>query len=134
VNFSIASPEGYDIVPQAITLAKEFSKQSGSKLQFLRDPIEAVKDTDVVYSDTWTSMGQEAETKKREIIFPPYQVNAKIMGYAKPSAIFMHCLPAHRGQEVTDDVADGPQSVIFQQAHNRLHAQKAILVKLLKED
>ena len=134
MNFCIASPDGYDIVPQAITLAKEFSKQSGSKLQFLRDPIEAVKDTDVVYSDTWTSMGQEAETKKREIIFPPYQVNAKIMGYAKPSAIFMHCLPAHRGQEVTDDVADGPQSVIFQQAHNRLHAQKAILVKLLKED
>jgi ornithine carbamoyltransferase len=134
MNFCIASPEGYDIVPQAITLAKGFGKQSGSKLLFLRDPMEAVQGTDVVYSDTWTSMGQEAETKKRELIFPPYQVNTKIMGYAKPSAIFMHCLPAHRGQEVTDEVADGPQSVIFQQAHNRLHAQKAVLVKLLKED
>ena len=134
MNFSIASPEGYDLVPQAITLAKEFCRLRGSKLSFLRDPFEAVKDADVVYSDTWTSMGQEAETKKRELIFPLYQVNAKIMGYAKPSAIFMHCLPAHRGQEVTDDVADGPQSVIFKQAHNRLHAQKAILVKLLKED
>ena len=134
MNFCIASPDGYDLVPKAITLAKEISKQSGGKMQFLRDPIEAVKNADVVYSDTWTSMGQEAETKKREIIFPPYQVNSNIMSYAKPKAIFMHCLPAHRGQEVTDDVADGPQSVIFQQAHNRLHAQKAILVKLLMED
>ena len=134
MNFCIASPDGYDIVPEAISMAKEFSKISGSKLQFLRDPNEAVKDVDVVYSDTWTSMGQEAETKKRELVFPPYQVNTIIMGFAKPSAIFMHCLPAHRGQEVTGEVADGPQSVIFQQAHNRLHAQKAILVKLLKED
>lgn len=134
LNFSIASPDGYDMVPQAITLAKEFSEQSGSKLQFLRDPILAVENSDVVYSDTWTSMGQEAETKKRELVFPPYQVNAEIMGHAKPKAIFMHCLPAHRGQEVTEEIADGPQSVIFQQAHNRLHAQKAILVKLLKED
>jgi ornithine carbamoyltransferase len=134
MDFCIASPEGYDIVPQAITQAKEFCKLSGSNLYFFRDPNEAVKDCDVVYADTWTSMGQEAETKKRELVFPPYQVNARIMGYAKPSAIFMHCLPAHRGQEVTDQVADGPQSVIFQQAHNRLHAQKAILVKLLKED
>jgi ornithine carbamoyltransferase len=134
MDFCIASPEGYDIVPHAITQAKEFCKLSGSNLHFLRDPNEAVKDCDVVYADTWTSMGQEAETKKRELVFPPYQVNARIMGYAKPSAIFMHCLPAHRGQEVTDQVADGPQSVIFQQAHNRLHAQKAILVKLLKED
>jgi ornithine carbamoyltransferase len=134
MDFCIASPEGYDIVPQAIHLAKEFCKQSGSNLQFLRDPNEAVKDCDVVYADTWTSMGQEAETKKRELVFPPYQVNARLMSNAKPSAIFMHCLPAHRGQEVTDQVADGPQSVIFQQAHNRLHAQKAILVKLLKEE
>jgi ornithine carbamoyltransferase len=134
MNFCLASPEGYDIVPQAIISAKEFSKSSGSKLQFVRDPIEAVRNTDVVYADTWTSMGQESETKKRELVFPPYQVNTKIMGYAKPSAIFMHCLPAHRGQEVTDEVADGSQSVIFKQAHNRLHAQKAIMVSLLKED
>lgn len=134
MNFCIASPEGYDIIPQAITSAKEFCKTSGSKLLFLRDPKEAVKDTDVIYTDTWTSMGHEAEMKKRELIFPSYQVNAKIMGLAKSTAIFMHCLPAHRGQEVTDEVADGPQSVIFKQAHNRLHAQKAILVKLLKED
>lgn len=133
-NFSIASPEEYDILPEAITKAKSLAKSSGSKLEFHRDPREAVKDADVVYTDTWTSMGQEAESKRRELVFPPYQVNSYLMKSAKPSAIFMHCLPAHRGQEVTDEVADGPQSVIFQQAHNRLHAQKAILYTLFEKD
>lgn len=133
-NFSIASPEGYDILPEAITKAQLFVKSSGSKLDLLRNPQDAVKDADVVYTDTWTSMGQEAESKKRELVFPPYQVNISMMKSAKPSAIFMHCLPAHRGQEVTDEVADGPQSVIFQQAHNRLHAQKAILYTLFEKD
>jgi len=133
-NFSIASPEDYDILPEAITKANSFAKSSGSQLAILRDPNDAVKDADVVYTDTWTSMGQEAESKKRGLVFPPYQVNTNLMKAAKPTAIFMHCLPAHRGLEVTDDVADGSQSVIFQQAHNRLHAQKAILVKLLEKD
>ena len=134
MDFAIASPEGYDIHPHAIELAKEFCLSSGSKLAFLRNPEEAVRNADVVYTDTWTSMGQELESKKREQTFPPYQVNQELMRLAKPTAIFMHCLPAHRGQEVTDEVADGPQSVIFKQAHNRLHVQKAILVKLLLED
>ena len=97
----------------------------------MRSPQEAVADADVVYTDTWTSMGQEEEAKKREKLFPPYQVNDKLLKLAKPTAIVMHCLPAHRGQEITDKVADGPQSVLFPQAHNRMHAQKAILAKIL---
>jgi ornithine carbamoyltransferase len=135
MDFTLASPEGYTINPQAVELAQEFCQQSGSHLTFLQNPQEAVENANVIYTDTWTSMGQEAESRKREIVFPPYQVNSKLMKLASSNAIFMHCLPAHRGQEVTDEVADGPQSVIFKQAHNRLHAQKAILVKLLlKED
>lgn len=129
-NFTIANPEGYDIVPKAVEIAKEIAKETGSKLTFLRDPHEAVKGAQVIYTDTWTSMGQEEETAKREKVFPPYQVNAKLVSEAEEDAIVMHCLPAHRNQELTDDVADGPHSVIFPQAHNRLHAQKAILARL----
>ncbi|GIV66592.1 MAG: ornithine carbamoyltransferase [Bellilinea sp.] len=132
-NFTIASPEGYDIVPKAIELAKQFAAESGSRLTFLRDPHQAVKDAHVIYTDTWTSMGQEAESKKREAVFPPYQVNQNLISEARPDVIVMHCLPAHRGQEITDEVADGPHSRLFPQAHNRLHAQKAILVELLVE-
>ncbi len=132
-NFTIASPEGYDIVPKAVDLAKQFAAKSGSRLTFLRDPHQAVKDAHVIYTDTWTSMGQEAEAKKREAVFPPYQVNQSLLSEARPDVIVMHCLPAHRGQEITDEVADGPHSRLFPQAHNRLHAQKAILVELLAE-
>lgn len=132
-NFTIASPEGYDIVPSAIDRANEFAKVSGSSLHFLRDPHEAVKNAKVIYTDTWTSMGQEAETEKRELVFPPYQVNEKLVSEAADDVIVLHCLPAHRGQEITDAVADGPHSRLFPQAHNRLHAQKAILVHLLAE-
>ncbi len=132
-NFTIASPEGYDIVPKAVDLAKQFAAESGSRLTFLRDPHQAVKDAHVIYTDTWTSMGQEAEAKKREAVFPPYQVNQSLLSEARPDVIVMHCLPAHRGQEITDEVADGPHSRLFPQAHNRLHAQKAILVELLAE-
>ncbi|MCK7481672.1 MAG: hypothetical protein M0C28_34255 [Candidatus Moduliflexus flocculans] len=96
----------------------------------LRDPHEAVKGAHVIYTDTWTSMGQEEETAKREQVFPPYQVNAKLVSEADKDVIVMHCLPAHRNHELTDEVADGPHSVIFPQAHNRLHAQKAILARL----
>lgn len=130
-NFTIANPEDYDIVPKAIEDAKKFAKDSGSTLSFIRDPHEAVKNAHVIYTDTWTSMGQEAETEKRKKVFPPYQVNQKLVSEADKDVIVMHCLPAHRGQELTDEVADGPHSVIFQEAHNRLHAQKALLVKLL---
>jgi ornithine carbamoyltransferase len=100
-------------------------------IRTLRDPHEAVRGAHVIYTDTWTSMGQEEETKLREAVFPPYQVNAKLVAEADPKAIVMHCLPAHRGQELTDEVADGPHSRIFPQAHNRLHAQKAVIARLL---
>jgi ornithine carbamoyltransferase len=129
-NFSIATPEGYDLNPQAVEMAEEFASTSGSKLFFLRDPHEAVRKAQVVYTDTWTSMGQEEETAKREAVFPPYQVNAKLVSEADKDVIVMHCLPAHRNHELTDDVADGPHSVLFPQAHNRLHAQKAVLARL----
>ncbi len=130
-NFTIASPEGYDLKPAAVNEARRFADASGSTICELRDPHEAVRKADVIYTDTWTSMGQEAETEKRKKIFPPYQVNMQLVSEANPDVIVMHCLPAHRGQEITDEVADGPHSVIFQQAHNRLHAQKANLVHSL---
>ena len=130
-NFTLASPEGYDLDPKAVDIARKVSAETGSKLSFLRDPHAAVKNAHVIYTDTWTSMGQEQETAKREQVFPPYQVNAKLVGEADKDVIVMHCLPAHRDQELTDEVADGPHSVIFPQAHNRLHAQKAILARLL---
>ena len=129
-NFTIASPEDYDISPKAIEIAKEIIKETGSVLTFVRGPHEAVKGAQVIYTDTWTSMGQEEESAKREEVFPPYQVNAQLVSEADKDAIVMHCLPAHRNHELTDEVADGPQSVIFPQAHNRLHAQKAILARL----
>lgn len=129
-NFTIASPEGYDLNPKAIEIGQDIAKKTKSKLTFIRDPHEAVKKAHVIYTDTWTSMGQEEETAKREKVFPPYQVNAKLVSEADKDVIVMHCLPAHRNHELTDDVADGEHSVIFQQAHNRLHAQKAILASL----
>ena len=129
-NFTIAAPEGYELTPKAVDIAQEIAKETGSKLTFLRDPREAVTGAQVIYTDTWTSMGQEEETAKREKVFPPYQVNAQLVNEADQDVIVMHCLPAHRNHELTDDVADGPHSVIFPQAHNRLHAQKAILARL----
>ncbi len=129
-NFTLASPEGYDLNPKAVEVGEKIAKKTKSKLTFLRDPHEAVKKAHVIYTDTWTSMGQEEETAKREKVFPPYQVNAQLVSEADKDVIVMHCLPAHRNQELTDEVADGPHSVIFPQAHNRLHAQKAILARL----
>ncbi|MEW6718040.1 MAG: ornithine carbamoyltransferase [Chloroflexota bacterium] len=130
-NFTIASPEGYEISQKAVRLGQSIAVENGCRITTLRDPREAVQEADVIYTDTWVSMGQEDEARKRETVFPPYQVNASLVSKAKPTAIVMHCLPAHRGQEITDEVADGPHSMIFPQAHNRLHAQKAILVHLL---
>lgn len=131
-NFTIASPQDYDLKPEAVTSGEEFARSSGSKIIQLRDPHQAVRGAHVIYTDTWTSMGQEAESKKRELVFPPYQVNAELVAEADPRVIVMHCLPAHRGQEITDEVADGPHSALFPQAHNRLHAQKAILARIFQ--
>jgi ornithine carbamoyltransferase len=132
-HFTIASPEGYDLNPAAVAIAEGFAKESGTVIKQIRDPHEAVKGAQVIYTDTWVSMGQEEETEKRLKIFPPYQVNAKLVAEADQDVIVLHCLPAHRGQELTDEVADGPHSVIFPQAHNRMHAQKAIVLELLKD-
>ena len=130
-NFTIATPKGYEMDPEAVRLGEKFAQSSGSSVTQLTDPIEGVKNAQVIYTDTWVSMGQDEEAAKRKAAFPPYQVNSKLLAEADPEAIVMHCLPAHRGEEITDEVADGPQSRLFPQAHNRLHAQKAILVKLL---
>jgi ornithine carbamoyltransferase len=129
-NFTIAGPEGYELNPKAVEIAQGGVQETGSKLTFLRDPHLAVKNAQVIYTDAWTSMGQEEETARREKAFAPYQVNADLVNEARKDVIVMHCLPAHRNHELTDEVADGPHSVIFPQAHNRLHAQKAILARL----
>ncbi len=129
-NFTLASPAGYDLKPDALQVGIKLADQSHSQIRLLRDPHEAVKGAHVIYTDTWTSMGQEEETKIREQVFPPYQVNAGLVAEADKDVIVMHCLPAHRNQELTDEVADGPHSALFPQAHNRLHAQKAILARL----
>lgn len=131
MNFTIANPPGYDIPAEVVSEARKFAAESGSSINLLTDPEEAVHYADVIYTDAWTSMGQEEETQKRAAVFPPYQVNAELVSKAKDTAIVMHCLPAHRGEEITDEVADGLHSRLFPQAHNRLHAQKAILVELL---
>lgn len=130
-NFTLASPAGYDLVPQAVEIAQEIARETGSQFKFLRDIHEAVKNAHVLYTDTWVSMGQEEEAHRREMEFEAYQINEKLVSEADRDVIVMHCLPAHRGQEITDEVADGVHSVLFPQAHNRMHAQKAILVKLL---
>ncbi|MGQ9502933.1 MAG: ornithine carbamoyltransferase [Anaerolineae bacterium] len=131
MDFTIGHPPGYGLSPEVLARAEEFARQSGSRVTVTHDPIAAVRDAQVVYTDVWTSMGQEAEKAQREAVFPPYQVNTALLAHARPDAIVMHCLPAHRGQEITDEVADGPQSVLFDQAENRLHAQKGILAFLM---
>lgn len=128
----VATPSGYEPKADALAWASERAADTGGTCNITNDPVAAVTDADVVYTDIWASMGQEAETEKRRAIFFPLQVNAQLFGCAKPDAIFMHCLPAHRGEEVTADVIDSPRSVVFQQAENRLHAQKAILLELMK--
>jgi len=130
-NFTIANPEGYGMDQEAIALGEKFAQESGSTIRQLTDPVEAVQGAQAIYTDTWVSMGQDEEAAKRKEIFPPYQVNQELLERADKDAIVLHCLPAHRGEEITDEVADGPQSRLFPQAHNRLHAQKSILVKLL---
>lgn len=131
LDCAIASPTGYQPDSEVTALAKEDAAKIGSKLIITEDPVEAVKDADVIYTDTWVSMGMESEKAERVKLFKPYQVDAKLASYAKDDYLFMHCLPAYRDYEVTADVIDGPNSVIFDEAENRLHAQKAVLATLM---
>ncbi len=128
MTLSLAIPDGYDPDDEVLRRAK----QSGvSEVQIFREPAEAVQSADVIYTDSWVSMGQEAETEKRKIDFRDFQVNAGLLKHAAADCLVMHCLPAHRGDEITDEVIDGPHAIVFDEAENRLHVQKAIMVKLL---
>ena len=127
----VATPAGYDPDRSVLQRAKELAGPAGATIEVGRDPAWAVGGADVVYTDVWTSMGDEAEEGEREAIFQPYQVNTELMGKASTGAVFMHCLPAHRGMEVTDEVVDSAQSIVLDQAENRLHGQKMILVDLI---
>ena len=134
MHFRIASPEEYGLPQDVRVRAEELAKASGGSVRVMHDPGEAVADADVVYTDVWTSMGQEHEASQRKEYFAGYMVDARLMAEARPDAIFMHDLPAHRGEEVADEVIDGPQSVVFDQAENRLHAQKALLALVLGDE
>jgi ornithine carbamoyltransferase len=131
MDMTIATPRGYELHPATWGMGQRLASQTGAHLVATHDPIEAATDADVIYTDTWTSMGQEEEAEKRRRIFPPYRVDAACLSHAREDVMVMHCLPAHRGEEITDAVADGPHSALFDQAENRLHAQKAILVWVL---
>ena len=129
MSISVACPEGYEPDAQVLDFAKEY----GDKFSMFRTPKEAVVDADVVITDVWASMGQEGEAEKRKKAFDGYQVNAELMALAKPDAMVQHCLPAHRGEEITEDVFEAHAEEIFEEAENRLHAQKAVMVKCLSD-
>ena len=129
LNLSLVCPEGYEPDPGIVAAAKQDAK---GVVEVTHDIERGLADADAVYTDVWASMGQEEETAEREKVFAPFQVNQKLMGLAKADAVFMHCLPAHRGSEVTDEVMDSPRSIAFDQAENRLHAQKAVMATLMK--
>jgi ornithine carbamoyltransferase len=129
MNVRLACPEGYD--PDADVVERTRSLSGGREVTLVRHPREAAEGADVLYTDVWTSMGQESEGEQRRNVFGEYQINSKLLATAASDAIVMHCLPAHRGDEITDDVIDGPRSAVWDQAENRLHAQKALLVRLL---
>lgn len=131
VNFRIASPAGYTVNERILSLAQDYARESGSQILCTEDTSQAVRGADIVYTDTWTSMGQEAEAEVRRQVFAGYQVNGRLLSLAKEDAIMMHPLPAHRGEEVTDDVLDSLQSVVIDQAENRMHVQKALLFRML---
>jgi ornithine carbamoyltransferase len=131
MHMTAACPKGFEPDAELLGRARKVAKETGSELHTVQDPPQAAKDADILYTDVWVSMGQENERAERERLFRPYQVNAALLSVGHPEAIVMHCLPAHRGLEITDEVMDGPQSVVFDQAENRLHAQKAILARFL---
>jgi len=130
--FICSSPQGYAMKPSVTSQARQIAKKTKAEIIQTTDPVKAAQQADVIVTDTWVSMGREVEKQKRVKIFKPYQVTKTLMQQAKPRAIFMHCLPAYRGYEVAQEVIDGPQSVVFQEAENRLHAQKALMMYLLK--
>ncbi|AEG58649.1 ornithine carbamoyltransferase [Desulforamulus ruminis] len=131
MNISIASPEGYKPDQKVVELAKQDALATGARIEIVTDPVQAVTGADVVVTDVWTSMGQEAEYDLRKKIFAPYQLNKELCALAKEDYISLHCLPAHRGEEVTDEIIDGPHSAVWDEAENRLHAQKAVLALLM---
>jgi ornithine carbamoyltransferase len=130
-SISVATPQGYEPDAGITTLAKKIGRTTGAIIEITHDPSKAVTGANAIYTDVWASMGQEAEAAERKEIFAPYQVNQELFDLAAPDAFFMHCLPAHRGEEVTADVIDSPRSIVFDQAENRMHVQKAILLMLL---
>ncbi len=134
MNMSVSCPFGYEPDDEVLKRAQTLAEQNGCKVEINRDPDLAVKDADVIYTDTWVSMGDEAEKEKRQQAFPPYQVNKKLVSNAKPDFIFLHCLPAHRNEEVTDEIIDSPNSKVFDEAENRMWAQMAVIVKLVAPD
>jgi len=134
MDFAIATPSGYELPDDVWEQGERFAAASGSHLFATHDPQTAAADADVVYTDVWASMGEEEEAEERARVFEPFQVNQALLDKAKSDVIAMHCLPAHRGQEITDAVCDGPHSVLWDQAENRMHAQKALLVDLMAED
>ncbi|SOC36530.1 ornithine carbamoyltransferase [Ureibacillus acetophenoni] len=131
MDIVVATPDGYECNEEIIAKAAEIAKANGSIVAVTNDPVEAVMNADVVYTDVWTSMGQEEESKKRLADFKDYQINDELVKFAKPNYMFLHCLPAHREEEVATSVIDGPNSYVFEQAENRLHAQKAVLASIL---
>lgn len=133
INFRIASPPGYEVAQEVLRLGEKFAAASGGSILLTDDPQQAVKDADVVYTDVWVSMGQEAERDKRRRDFSSYRVDGDLLSLAGRDALFMHPLPAHRGEEVSENVIDDPRSIVFEQAENRLHVQKALLAKILGE-
>lgn len=134
MNFRLASPLRYGVKEEVFNQAKEFAALSGSQIQLTNDAYEAARDADIIYTDVWTSMGQEAEAEKRRAAFSAYQVDSKLLGLAKRDVLFMHPLPAHHGEEISDGLLDDPRSIVFDQAENRLHLQKALLAKILLPD
>lgn len=132
LHFVLGCPTGYDPDPRVLHQAKQLASVSGGRLDVVHDPQVAATQADVLYTDVWTSMGQEAEESKRRQIFRSFQINQDLLAKSKPSVVVLHCMPARRGEEITDQVIEGPHSIVFDQAENRLHIQKAILLKLLK--
>jgi ornithine carbamoyltransferase len=131
MDVTVACPEGYMPNPEIVAQAQQYAAESGGSVTVMHDPKEAIAGVDVVYTDTWASMGQEAEKEVRQKAFAGYTVDSDMMARAKPDAIFMHCLPAYRGYEVTDEVMESAQSVVFDEAENRLHAHKAIMATVM---